>query len=158
MNESTLETVPNADRVDGVDAADLLRGRGDIRAVRGTDAVSGPESAPFVLAGAGDFTLGCQNPASVGSDFKFTNTSGTTADVWTDKVQDSFAIGHQIFYQSVPNGGSASVMVSGPVVLEGRSLVKFTIAIGDRVTLVEARLVFAGGVCSFNAVAIQMAT
>jgi hypothetical protein len=158
VNESTLETVPNADRVDGVDAADLLRGRGSIRAVRGTDAPSGPESAPFALAGAGDFTLACQNPASVGSDFKFTNTSGSTADVWTDKVQDGFATAHQIFYYSVPNGGNATVSVSGPIVADGRGLIKFTIATGDRLSLVEARIVFSGGVCSFNAIATEVAT
>ena len=128
VNESTLDDGAERRPVDGVDAADLLRGRGDT-------ARSGEQTPPVARnrrrlrwRATGEFTLGCQNPASVGSEFKFTNTSGSTADVWTDKVQDSFAIGHQIFYQSVPNGGNASVMVSGPVVSDGRSLVKFTIA------------------------------
>jgi hypothetical protein len=158
VNESTLDTVPNADRVDGVDAADLLGGRGDIRAVQGTDAPSGPESAPFALAGAGNFTLECNNPASAGSNFIFKNTSGSTVNVWTDKVQDSFSVGHQIFYYALADGGSASASVSGPVVAEGRALVKFTIATADRLTLVEARIVFSGGVCAFNAVATEITT
>jgi hypothetical protein len=159
VNESTLETVPNADRVDGVDAGELLRGRGDIRAVRGTDAPSGSESAPFALAGAGNMTPECRHPASAGSEFKFTNTSGSTADVWTDKVQDGSLPGTQVFYSSVPDGGNATVSISGPVVQEGRALARFTIAIGDRVTVIEARIVFsAPGVCSFNMVATEMAT
>ena len=158
VDESTLGIVPNADRVDGVDGAELLRGRGEIRALQGSDAPGGAGSAPFVLAGAGDFTLECRHPASAGSDFTFTNTSGSTANVWTDKVQDSFAIGHQIFYYVLAEGGSASVSVSGPVVAEGRALVKFTIATGDRLTLIEARIIFSGAECSFNAVATEIAT
>ncbi len=158
VNESTLETVPNADRLDGVDAADLVRGRGGIRAVRGTDAPDSVDSAPFPLAGAGNFTLDCGNPASVGSVFKFTNTSGSTADVWADKVQDGSIPANQIFYSSVANGGNATLQISGPVVLEGRALARFTIAIGNQVTLVEARIVFVGGECSFNAVATEIAT
>jgi hypothetical protein len=158
VNESTLETVPNADRVDGIDAADLLRGRGDIRAVRGTDAPSGAESAPFALTGAGSLTLECRNPASAGSEFRFTNGSGSTADVWTDKLQDGSLPATQVFYNSVPDGGHATVSVSGPAVLEGRALARFTIAVGDRVTVIEARIVFAAGVCSFNAVATEMTT
>ena len=158
VDESTLGIVPNADLIDGVDSSDLVRGAGRARAFSGTDAPSGSPSAPFNLAD-GQFTLACQNPASVGSDFTFTNTSGATANVWTDKVQDSFAIGHQIFYYSLANGGSASVSVSGPVVAEGRALVKFTVATGSRLTLIEARIVFSPpGICSFNAFAIELAT
>jgi hypothetical protein len=43
-------------------------------------------------------------------------------------------------------------------VLEGRALARFTIAVADRVTVIEARIVFAAGVCSFNAVATEMTT
>jgi hypothetical protein len=117
VNESTLETVPNADRLDGVDAAELLRGRGGIRAVRGTDAPDSVESAPFPLTGAGNLTLDCRNPASAGSVFKFTNTSGSTADVWTDRVQDGSIPANQIFYSPVANGDNATISISGPVVL-----------------------------------------
>jgi hypothetical protein len=155
VDESTLGIVPNADLIDGVDSGDLMRGAGRARAVSGTDAPSGSPSAPFNLDD-GQFTLACQNPASVGSDFTFTNTSGSTANVWTDKVQDSFAIAHQIFYYSLPNGHSASVSVSGPVVAEGRALVKFTIATGDKLTLIEARIAFSDGACVFNAAASEL--
>ena len=158
VDESTLGIVPNADLLDGVDSAALLRGRGRTVAVRGTDAPSGSPSAPLNLAD-GQFTLECQNPASIGSDFVFKNTSGAAADVWTDKVQDGFAIEHQIFYTSVPNGGTATVMVSGPVVQSGRALVKFTVSTAGRVTLIEARIVFtSAGECLFNAAATELAT
>ncbi len=119
VDESSLGIVPNADLIDGVDSGDLVRGAGRARAFSGTDAPGDSPSAPFNLAD-GQFTLACQNPASVGSDFTFTNTSGAAANVWTDKVQDSFAIGHQIFYYSLANGASASVSVSGPVVVRGQ--------------------------------------
>ena len=51
-----------------------------------------------------------------------------------------------------------AVRLSGPVVLEGRALARFTIAIGSQVTVVEARIVFVGGECWFNAVATEIAT
>lgn len=156
VDESTLGIVPNADLIDGVDSGDLMRGSGRVRAFSGTDAPGGTPSAPFTL-GDGQFTLACQDPASQGSALTFTNTSGAVASVWTDKVQDGFAIGHQIFHSSVPNGGNASVTVSGPVVSSGQSLIKFTIATGARLTLIEARVVFAGGACVFNAAASELA-
>jgi hypothetical protein len=113
--------ITNADLVDGVDSADLMRGRGRTVATRGTDAPGGAASAPLNLAD-GQFTLECQNPASVGSNFVFKNTGAAAADVWTDKVQDGFAIEHQIFYTSVPSSGTATVMVSGPSLsADGRS-------------------------------------
>ena len=157
VDESTLGIVPNADLIDGVDSADLMRGSGRTRAVRGTDAPGDSPSAPFVL-GDGELTLDCNNPASAGSDFVFKNTSGATADVWTDKVQDGFATGHQIFYTSLPNGGSATVMVSGPIVQDGRGFVKFTVSTPGRVTLIEARVVFTGSACLFNAAATELPT
>jgi len=157
VDESTLGIVPNADLVDGVDSTDLMRGRGRTVATRGTDAPGGGASAPLNLAD-GQLTLECQNPASVGSNFVFTNTSGAAADVWTDKVQDGFAIEHQIFYTSVPSSGTATVMVSGPVVDSGRALVKFTVATAGRLTLIEARIVFKVGECLFNATATEVAT
>ena len=58
--------------------------------------------------------------------------------------------------ETVPNADR--VAVSGPAVLEGRALARFTIAVADRVTVIEARIVFAAGVCSFNAVATEMTT
>jgi hypothetical protein len=158
VEESTLGIVPNADLIDGVDSTELMRGRGRTVAGRATDAPSGSPSAPLNLAD-GQFTLACQNPASVGSDFVFKNTSGSPADVWTDKVQYGFADAHQIFYTSVPNGGTASVSVSGPVVLSGQALVKFTVSTAGRLTLIEARIVFTGaGECLFNAAATELAT
>ena len=157
VDESTLGIVPNADLIDGVDSGDLMRGSGRARAVRGTDAPSASPSAPFVL-GDGELTLDCNNPASAGSDFVFKNTSGSTADVWTDKVQYTFAPAHQIFHSSVPNGGNASVSVSGPSVLDGSALVKFTASTPGRLTLIEARIVFSAGNCLFNAAATELPT
>jgi len=157
VNESTLGIVPNAELLDGVDSGDLVRGRGRIVAVRGTDAPGDSPSAPFTLAD-GRLTLACQNPASVGSEFVFTNTSGSTAEVWTDKVQYSFADGHQIFHTSVPDGGTASTSVSGPVVSSGQNLVKFTVSTAGRLTLIEARVAFSGGECVFNAAATELGT
>lgn len=155
VDESTLGIVPNADLIDGVDSGDLMRGPGRARAFTGTDAPGDSPSTPFNLDD-GQLTLACQNPASVGSDFTFKNTSGSTANVWTDKVQDGFATGHQIFYYSLPNDGSATVSVSGPIVSDGRALIKFTIEARNRLTLIEARIAFSGGVCVFNAAASEL--
>jgi hypothetical protein len=155
LDESTLGIVPNADLIDGVDSSDLMRGAGRARAASGTDALGGSPASVFNLID-GQLTMECKNPASIGSDFVFTNTSGATANVWTDKVQDGFATGHQIFYYSLPNDGSATVSVSGPTVLDGRSFVKFTVATGNRLTLIEARLVFAPEGCVFNAAATEL--
>jgi hypothetical protein len=155
VDESTLGIVPNADLIDGVDSGDLMRGAGRARAASGTDALGGSPASVLNLID-GQFTLECKNPASIGSDFVFTNTSGATANVWTDKVQDGFATGHQIFYYSLANGGSATVSVSGPTVSDGRSFVKFTIATDARLTLIEARIVFAPAGCVFNAAATEL--
>ena len=158
VEESTLGIVPNADLIDGVDSADLMRGSGRTRALRGTDAPSPPTSAPFELAD-GPLTVECNNPASAGSQFIFTNTSGATADVWTDKVQfQGPSPGHQIFYTSVPSGGNAMVSVSGPNVADGSAQVKITISTPNRLTLIEGRIVFTGGVCLFNAAATELPT
>jgi len=146
----------NADLLDGVDSASLLRGNGRTFAVHGTDAPSGGPSAPIALQIGGNLTLNCNNPASAGSDFTFTNTGGT-ADVWTEKVQDDFAIGHPIFYNAVPNGGTASMSISGPVVGSGRGVAMLTISRGNRLTRIEARVVFkAGSQCSFNALITEL--
>jgi hypothetical protein len=157
VEESTLGIVPNADLIDGVDSSDLMRGAGHVRAARGVDALGGSSASVLNLVD-GQLTLECKNPASVGSDFTFTNTSGSTADVWTDKVQYTFAPGHQIFYQSLANGGSATVSVSGPSVSDGSNLVKFTVASGNRLTLIEARLVFTAEGCVFNASGTELPT
>ncbi len=152
----SANTATNADLLDGIDSASLLRGTGRTFAVHGTDAPSGDPSAPIALQIGGNLTLDCNNPASAGSDFTFTNTGGT-ADVWTEKVQDDFSIGHPIFYNVVPNGGTAVMSISGPVVGSGRSVAMFTISRGNRLTRIEARVVFTGGSrCSFNALITEL--
>jgi hypothetical protein len=145
----------DADLLDGIDSAKLLRGSGRTFAVHGTDAPSGGPSAPIALQIGGNFTLTCNNPASLGSDFAFTNTGGT-ADVWTERVQDDFAVGHPIFYNVVPNGGTAEMSISGPVVTSGRSVAIFMISSGNRLTRIEARVVFTGGQCRFNAMITEL--
>ena len=61
-------------------------------------------------------------------------------------------------HYSLPSGGTATVSVSGPIVLDGRGLVKFTISTPRRLTLIEGRIVFANGQCVFNAVASELPT
>jgi hypothetical protein len=141
--EATLGTVPNSDLLDGLDSSAFLRGAGHARAVFGFDKEGGQPSA---LAGpaAGNLDLECRNPASVGSVLSFTNTSGGTVDVWTDKIQDGFAPETSVNYAAVPNGGSASLEVPGPDVLSGTDILRFTIVAGNRLTLVEARMLFDG--------------
>jgi hypothetical protein len=153
-SEATRAT--NADLLDGIDSASLLRGRGRTFAVHGADAPSGAPSAPIPLQIGGNLTLDCNNPASAGSSFTFTNTA-RTADVWTEKVQDGFSIGHPIFYQVVPNGGTASMDISGPVVSSGRGVAMLTISRGNRLTRIEARIVFTAATrCSFNALITEL--
>ncbi len=141
IDESTLGPVPNADRLDGLDSLDFVRGKGRSYAVRGTDPFSGPSSTLATLDIGGNLVLTCNNPASVGSEVEFANTSGAPADVWTDRTQDNGAGGAMtLLYSSLPNGATADVSVSGPMVDSGRNRITFTIAIGDRVTEVEARV------------------
>lgn len=47
------------------------------------------------------------------------------------------------------SGDSASLSVSGPVVLSGSALLRLTITAGDGPTLVEARLAYEPGGCRF---------
>lgn len=140
VDESTLGPVPNADRLDGLDSLDFVRGKGRSYVVRGTDVFSGASSTLANLDVGGSLLLECRNPASVGSDATFANTSGTSVDVWTDRVQDGFAAGTTVNYSAVANGGTATISVSGPVVSSGQNLLRFMIANGDRVTEVEARI------------------
>jgi hypothetical protein len=159
VDEATLGTVPNADRVDGIDSAELLRGRGRTHAVRGVDEIGGSASAPMALDIGGNLTLTCNNPASVGSIFTFTNTSGATADVWIDKIQEGFPPPTTIDYQSVADDATATLNVSGPVVSSGEASFRFTISVPGRLTTVEARLAFgAPGACRFTALATELRT
>jgi hypothetical protein len=150
VNEATLGTVPRAadsDLLDGIDSAAFLRGSGHYRAVIGSDAVGGAPSAP-VQMDLGTLTLECRNPASVGSDFVFTNTSGASADVWTDKVQSATTPLTSETYAVVPNQGTVTISVSGPAVTGG-ALVRFEILAGQQVTLVEARIASDATGCRF---------
>lgn len=152
VSEATLATVPRAadsDLLDGLDSAAFLRGSGSLRAVVGGDAVGGAPSAP-VQMDLGTLTLECRNPASVPSDFVFTNTSGASADVWTDRVpkglgDPSFGESHVV----LPDRGTATISVAGPLVSEGAALYRFEILVGQRVTLIEARLAFGESGCRF---------
>jgi hypothetical protein len=158
VNEATLGTVPGADRLDGLDSTDLLRGRGRAHAVRGTDTTGGQPSARVPLDIGGDLTLNCLNPASGGSTFTFTNKSGATADVWADKLQEGFPPPTLVTYSSVPDNATASMSVSGPVVLSGAARVGFTISVAGRVTTIEARLAITGDTCRFTAVVTELRT
>jgi len=141
--EATLGTVPNSDLLDRLDSSAFLRGSGQARVVLGFDREGGQPS-PLTTIAAGSIGLECRNPASVGSELSFTNRSGGDADVWTDKIQDGFAPETRINFTAVPNGGSAGVEVPGPDVLSGTDVLRFTIVAGNRLALVEARLVFDG--------------
>jgi hypothetical protein len=141
--EATLGTVPNSDLLDGLDSSAFLRGSGQARAVLGFDREGGQPSALTTIA-AGNLSLECRNPASVGSELSFGNRSGGRVDVWTDKIQDGFAPETRVNFAAVPSEGSASVEVPGPDVLSGTDILRFTIVAGNRLTLVEARLVFDG--------------
>lgn len=154
--EATLGTVPkaadsvnsaNADLLDGIDSGGFVRGSGRYRAVAGVDAEGGGPSTP-VQTNVGTLTLECRNPASVPSDFVFTNTSGTSADVWTDKVQSVITPLTTETYATVPNQGTATISVSGPAVTGG-ALVRFEIQAGQQVTLIEARLAAIASACKF---------
>jgi hypothetical protein len=52
-------------------------------------------------------------------------------------------------FSEVPPGAIVSIQVSGPVVSDGRSRVRFTIARGGRVTQIDARVVDNDGTCRF---------
>ena len=157
VEESTLGIVPNADLIDGVDSSDLMRGSGRTRAVRGTDADTPPASAPIVLAD-GELTVDCRDPASAGSVFRFKNTTGSAADVWTERVQDGFDMAHRIQFSSVPSNMSASQEVSGPAVLSGQNVVKITVSTANRLTLIEARIFFVAEECIYNVAATELPT
>jgi hypothetical protein len=159
VDESTLGPVPEADRLDGFDSLDFVRGRGREYAVRGTDPFAEPSSTLAGLDVGGDLVLECRNPASVGSNVTFANTSGTTADVWTDRTQDLGAgAATTVLYSAVASGGTASISVSGPTVDSGRNLLRFTIAIGDRVTEIEARVHAVPGACQLTALVSESRT
>ncbi|HYI80558.1 MAG TPA: hypothetical protein VEW67_06835 [Thermoleophilaceae bacterium] len=159
VDESTLGPVPNADRLDGLDSLDFVRGKGRSYAIRGSDPFGGPTATLATLDVGGNLVLECRNPASVGSDVTFVNTSGTPADVWTDRTQDGFAPGTTLNYSAVVNGGTATIAVSGPVVDSGQNLLRFTIAIGDRVTEVEARVrAIPGSACQLTALVSESRT
>ena len=152
LNEATLATVPSAadsKLLDGLDSGAFVRGAGRTRAVLGSDPEGGTPSAPVGLEIGGSITLACGNPASIGSDFAFKNTSGAPLDVWTDKVQQEFPPPTTQNHTVLPDGAAASVGVPGPVVGSGANLVRFTIASASRVTLVEARIAYSAGRCAF---------
>jgi len=147
VDEATLGTVPDAGRLDGLDSLDFMRGAGRVHSGRIVDAPGGP-SASVGLDIGGSLALNCINPASAGTTFTFTNNSGAAADVWTEKMQGSALPSPlTVAYSSVPSSGTASVSISGPVVSSGESIVRFTIVIGGRVTVIEAKLVFGAEGC-----------
>lgn len=147
--EATLGTVPDADALDGLDSAAFLKGAGKVRGVVGADDYGGEPSTPIPLDVGGEFSAECRNPASVGSDLIFRNTSAAPIDVWIEKTQTGFAPGTTQTHTAVGPGAAASIQVSGPVVDSGQSSVHFVIAAGDRVTLVEARMIAGSGACRF---------
>jgi hypothetical protein len=146
--EATLGTVPGADLLDGLDSSAFLRATGRARAVLGFDPQGDSPSAPVALD-LGTLTFACGNPASIGSDFEFTNFSGGPVDVWTDKVQEGFPPPTTESHTLVPNGETAGLAISGPVVASGDALLRMTIASADRVALVEARVAYTGEGCRF---------
>jgi hypothetical protein len=147
VDEATLAVVPNADRLDGLDSLDFVRGAGRVHGGRLNDTPGG-QPASIALDVGGELTLTCNNPASAPSTFAFVNSSGAPADVWTEKFQGpSLPFPYAVAYSSVANGGNAQVSISGPVVSGGDSIARFTIAIGAKVTKIDAKLVFAGGEC-----------
>ncbi len=147
VDESTLGVVPNADRLDGLDSLDFVRGAGRVHGGRLTDAPGG-QPASIALDIGGSLTLGCNNPASAGTTFAFVNSSGSLADVWTEKFQGpSLPSPYAVTYSSVANGGNAQVSISGPAVAGGDSIARFTILVGVKVSVIDAKLVFAGGEC-----------
>lgn len=147
--EASLGTVPDADKLDGLDSLALLKGSGRTYAVPGVDPEGGSPSPPVSLDIGGTFTLECRNPASVGSEFKFTNTGANPVDVWVDRFQDGVPPPVYVSHTSVPSGGTSTLNVSGPIVSSGLSLDRFTIAAGARITLIEARLFHSAAVCRF---------
>lgn len=149
VNSSNSANSANADLLDGIDSTAFLRGSGRYRAVAAVDSEGNGPSAP-VQTDLGSLTLECRNPASVPSDFVFKNTSGVSADVWTDRVpkglaEPSFAVSHTV----VPNQGTVTMSVSGPIVVEGAALFRFQILAGQQVTLIEARIAYAEKACKF---------
>lgn len=147
VDESTLGPVPNADRLDGLDSLDFVRGAGRRHGGVLFDPEGGTPTT-IALDVGGTLSLECRNPASVSSDFTFTNASGSAADVWTERMQGSpLAAGPTIAYGSVANGASVAVGISGPVVLSGNGAIGFTIAVGAKVAVVTAKLIYSGGGC-----------
>jgi hypothetical protein len=145
--EGTLGTVPNADALDGLDSAALLKGSGRVRSVRISDVYSGAPSGPVDLAIGGTITAECLNPGSGPSDVHFTNTSSGPLDVWIDRFQDFGTMTMVLDYASVPPGGEESFSISGPSAGDGHNIGRFTISTGDRVTLVEARVISGPTAC-----------
>ena len=123
LNEATLGTVPKAadsTLLGGLDSAAFMHGTGQTRVVLGSDPEGGSPSASVGLEIGGSFTLACGNPASIGSDFTFKNTSGGPLDIWTDKVQQEFPPPTTQNHTVLPNGSATSVGIPGPVVFRGR--------------------------------------
>jgi hypothetical protein len=149
IDEATLGTVPNAGLLDGLDSSALLHGAGRTYGVLGSDPEGGSPSVPVDLDVGGSLTFACENPASLGSDLRFTNSSGGSAEVWTDKIQEGFPPPTTEGHVVVGNGESATLSVSGPVVASGSALLRMTIVAGSRLTLVEARIGHAPGACRF---------
>jgi hypothetical protein len=147
--EATLGTVPNADLLDGLDSSVLVRGAGRAYAVLGSDPQGGSPSEPVQLDLGGTLTFACQNPASLGSELRFTNSSGGSADVWTDKIQEGFPPPTTENHVVVGDGESATLSVSGPVVATGSALLRMTVATGSMLTLIEARVGYESGTCRF---------
>lgn len=147
VNEATLGMVPNADLLDGIDSAALLRGSGREYTVPLADTTDGSGSASVPLDIGGTLTFNCRNPASVPSEFTFANGTGATAEVWTDKVQEGFPPATTISHSTVPPGGTALLSVSGPVVSSGSALLRMTIAAAGRLTTIDARIAFSGAGC-----------
>jgi len=149
VSEATLGTVPNADALDGLDSSAFVRGSGRTYAVSGTDEEGGDPSAPIPLDIGGTFRLECRSPASASSDFRYTNTTAGPIDVWTERKQTGTLPADVLNFTVLPVGATASVGISGPVVSEGQSRARFTIADGSRVTQIDARVVNNGTGCRF---------
>ncbi|HEX2160960.1 MAG TPA: hypothetical protein VHF88_03975 [Thermoleophilaceae bacterium] len=146
VDESTLGPVPDASRLDGLDSVDFVHGAGRLHGGVLVDPLGGPPTA--IQLDVGTLALECRNPASVGSDFIFTNTSGASVHIWTERMQGTpLPVAPSVAYGSIANGGTAAVGISGPVVQSGQSMIGFTVASGTRSTKIEARLVYTGEGC-----------
>ena len=145
VDEASLGKVPDADQLDGLDSAELLRGR--VRSAVGSDAVGDARSAPVVFRD-GELTLECREPASISSVWAYRNTTGERARMWIERVRGDTSE-HTVVEGFLDPDGEATAQVSGPVVSTGQSVVTITAITGRRVTQLEARLRFADATCHY---------